>query len=298
MSFVFSEISAAANIKLKATRVAVLSALKHIHIHLKSYKKLPVNGLALFSGEKLTCIEPPNPIKDFIYKCDKVFHPELIYDLYKEYDDYGVLLVSGSDTYFYIINSDVRLVYKMNVSLQSRQKKGGQSAVRIARLAEERRFLYVKQVVEKMNEIYLNVKSLVVAGPAEMKNHVCDCDLLDYRIKPLIIHKMTIDTVDTSTIHKIMDMDLFKSNKISEDEMLCKEIVTAINMGDNKYIYGKEQIEYYLSCNNCECLYVHKNKEEYDYKNKVVVDSDDTYGKLFYQYGGIVLKCYYTLEEI
>lgn len=167
--------------------------------------------------------------------------------------------------------------------------------MRIARLAEEKRHLYVKEIVEKMNQVFINVKSLVVAGPAEMKNHVCECDLMDYRIKPLILNKITLNTITEESIYGIMNMNLFKTNQISEDEILCKEIITAIKLDNNRYIYGKEQIEYYLACNNCEFLYVHKDIN-YHYDNKIIINSNDIYGKLFYDYGGIVLKCYYNID--
>ena len=44
------EISAAANIKSKETRTSVVSALKAIQQDLKTYNKIPDNGLCIFSG--------------------------------------------------------------------------------------------------------------------------------------------------------------------------------------------------------------------------------------------------------
>lgn len=287
----FDELSTASNIKLKATKLAAIEALKHIQVYLKTLKNIPENGIALFSGNCLKTIVPPNRIKQFIYKCDKKFHVTSLYDLYEEHDNYGIILVSGSETSFYILNHGHKLIYKMNVSLQSRQKKGGQSAVRIARLAEEKRFIYVKSIVEKLNALFIDVKGIIIAGPAEMKNAI-DCDLIHYKLRPLIMHKITMD-ITSESIYTIIDMDLIGKNVLNHEEALCKHIVESIQC-DPKYIYGMEEIHHYLEMNNCECIYVHETMD-HNFKEAIVVKSNDKYGKLFQQYGGIVLVCYYPM---
>jgi peptide subunit release factor 1 (eRF1) len=294
---VFDELSTAVNIKSKPTRLAILSALKHIQVYLKSHK-LSENGVALFASEDLEVIIPPQPITTFIYKCDKCFHTDTLYDLYVSHDQYGVVLVSGSDVYIYIVTAiNNTLLYKYSVSLQSRQKKGGQSALRIARLAEEKRQLYVKQIVEQVNSYYIInnkviIKKLHVAGPAEMKTLVSQHELIDYRLKPLIsIH--TVDTITDNTIYTI------NIDTTPTDEELCKDIITNLNLGNPKYIYGKEDIDKYLTYKNCNILYVHHITTEttQHFDNPIVLYSDKKYGQLIQQYGGVILVAYYAMLE-
>lgn len=259
---------------------------------MKVLKKLPENGIAFFANDTLSIIEPPQPITEFIYKCDKLFHIESLYDLYKEHDDYGIVLVSGSECYFYTHNTlNTKLISKMNVSLQSRQKKGGQSAVRIARLAEERRYLYVKQIVEKINALYLNVKKLVIAGPSEMKLHVIQCDLLDYRIKALLLPVVTIDTL---SVHKVLELNLFSS---SQDDVLCMDLINKIQQNDPRYVYGMDYIQQYIEANNVHILYMHHSLS-HTFNNVTIhsINSDNEYGKLLCNYGGIVLLNYYPMD--
>lgn len=288
----FDEISTAANIKSKLTRSGVIEALKKIYQYVKTLKKLPVNGVAFFANDNLTIIEPPQPITQFIYKCDKVFHVEPLYDLYKEHDEYGIVLVSGSECYFYTHNTlNTKLISKMNVSLQSRQKKGGQSAVRIARLAEERRYLYVKQIVEKINEVYLEVKKLVIAGPSEMKTNIVECELLDYRIKTLLLPVVTIDIL---SIHKVLELNLFSPT--TEDDLLCMELIDKIKQNDSRYVYGIDYIQQYIDANNCNTLYVHHSiQHHFTVETKVIV-SNTQYGKLLCDYGGMILLNYYPMD--
>ncbi|GAJ24638.1 unnamed protein product, partial [marine sediment metagenome] len=78
-----AEKSTAKNIKSTATRKNVTDALDKIVRHLKTLKKTPENGLALFCGNvsknegqqdlQLWDIEPHMPIKIRLYRCDKEF---------------------------------------------------------------------------------------------------------------------------------------------------------------------------------------------------------------------------------
>ncbi len=277
--------------------MAIISSLKHIQQYMKQIKKIPENGLAMFANnEKVVVITPPLPIVQFVYKCDKKYHVEELFDLYQTHDQYGVVLVSGHCCFFYTMTAiHHQLLYKINVSLQSRQKKGGQSAVRIARIAEEKRHIYLKQIVEKLNDCFLTtpVKAIVVAGPSEMKNLVCECELLDYRLKILMTHKLTMD-IDQGSIHKIMDMDLFKVQQLDDEELMCKTLIESEHT-----IYGLEEIEKYINYKNCNLLYIHETMD-YQSNNECdikIIKTTQYYGKMFIEYGGIMLMPYYIMDE-
>ena len=51
MTMIKQEMATASNIKSKKVKLNVQSALKSIQQKLKSYKKVPENGLAIFAGE-------------------------------------------------------------------------------------------------------------------------------------------------------------------------------------------------------------------------------------------------------
>ena len=77
------EKSTAKNIKSTATRNNVTEALEKIVRYLKGLKQTPPNGLALFAGNiskvegvsdlQLWDIEPLQPLKIRMYRCDKEF---------------------------------------------------------------------------------------------------------------------------------------------------------------------------------------------------------------------------------
>jgi peptide chain release factor subunit 1 len=196
-----------------------------------------------------------------------------------------------------MISHAINLLHQFDVSLQSRQKKGGQSALRIARLAEEKRHLYVKKVVELMNQFYVDkVKSLLIAGPAELKTTIFNNDLIDYRLKPLLLKPVTIDTITNESIYALSS--IFSTNKLSIEDQLCHDIITSLQ-NETKYIYGHEMIKTYIECQNCQCLYIHESVQHY-FKDVpiVVIKTTNHDGQLFCQYGGIVLLPYYIMNDI
>ena len=89
-----SEQSTAQNIKSKTVRKNVLGALERIMQHLKLYKQTPPNGLVIFCGNvsdkegvddiELWTIEPQEPVKTRLYRCDQEFILDPLKEMVKE----------------------------------------------------------------------------------------------------------------------------------------------------------------------------------------------------------------------
>ena len=124
-------------------------------------------GLIIFAGINkyeeviLEIIKPELKIKMFYYNCGYKF----IVDASREYlDDYkGNILFANGDTclIYYYENGTFKTFKNITANLQKRQKKGGQSAIRIARLAEETRHKYVTKVVDYLNQLKRDDKTLL-----------------------------------------------------------------------------------------------------------------------------------------
>lgn len=159
---------------------------------------LPKNGLAVFLkvfskediNNELVAIEPPVPLKQFALSDGPIFATELLAQLYKT-DILGLActVISGEEALLYRLFADHgRLEARIQPRLQKRQKKGGQSALRIARLAEEVRAAYVRIVAERMNKEFtnedgMNVEMTVIGGSKELADNLHASDWLDYRIQ-------------------------------------------------------------------------------------------------------------------
>merc|ERR1719269_31660 len=82
-------------------------------------------------------------------------------------------------------NRDV--LHKFSVDLPKKHGRGGQSALRFARLRLEKRHNYVRKVAELAVQMFItadkpNVSGLVLAGSADFKNELQTSDMFDQRL--------------------------------------------------------------------------------------------------------------------
>ena len=193
------EYGTASNIKSRVNRLSVLSAIVSAKERLKLYKTIPENGLALYCGiiikddgkeKKVNIdIEPYRPINHSLYLCDNKFHVQPLLDVLMDEDKFGFIIMDGNGTLFGTIQgNDKQVLQQISVELPKKHGRGGQSALRFARLRLEKRHNYLSKVTELVvhhfikNDI-VSVKGLILAGSAEFKNDLSNSDLLDSRIK-------------------------------------------------------------------------------------------------------------------
>jgi len=190
-------------------RQSVQSAIKSTQQRLKTYTNstFPANGLALFCGlattesnrkERLLVVSltPARSIPSLVYRCDNHFHTEYLDEIMFENDgsdSYGFVVVDGHSTLIGIAHGTTRkILQQFTVDLPNKHRKGGQSAVRFARLRDHARQAYARKVAERCNASFIvnnkpNVKGLVMAGSADFKDTVVKNLALDKRLRKLII---------------------------------------------------------------------------------------------------------------
>src|SRR3989344_1741947 len=98
-----AEAGTAENIKSKATRTAVVTALDRIIRELKNYKVTPKNGMAIFCGNisekegvqdiQMWVYEPPRPLNVRLYRCDQTFIIDPLQEMLDIEEVYGLLVM-------------------------------------------------------------------------------------------------------------------------------------------------------------------------------------------------------------
>ncbi|MBU0894493.1 MAG: hypothetical protein KKF48_00865 [Nanoarchaeota archaeon] len=132
-----AEKSTAKNIKSTATRKNVIEALEKIVRHLKSLKKTPENGLALFAGNiskiegqqdlQLWDIEPPMPLKIRIYRCDKEFVLDALKEMLEVTEVFGLLVMDRKEAAIGLLEGKrIEVLQKMTSGVPSKVRAGGQ----------------------------------------------------------------------------------------------------------------------------------------------------------------------------
>ena len=84
------------------------------------------------------------------------------------------------------------ILHKFSVDLPKKHGRGGQSAMRFARLRLEKRHNYVRKVGEIAVQMFItndkpNVQGLILAGSAEFKQQLERSDLLDPRLGAIVL---------------------------------------------------------------------------------------------------------------
>lgn len=198
------EFGTASNIKNRVNRQSVLGAITSAQQRLKLYTKVPTNGLVLYTGTVMTDdgkekklnidFEPFKPINTSLYLCDNKFHTEALAELLESDSRYGFIVMDGNGSLFGTLSGNTReVLHKFSVELPKKHGRGGQSALRFARLRLEKRHNYVRKVAETATQIFVpggdrpNVAGLVLAGSAEFKNDLSVSDLFDPRLKAIVL---------------------------------------------------------------------------------------------------------------
>ena len=119
-------------------------------------RQVPPNGLVLYTGTILTDegkekkvnidFEPFKTINTSLYLCDNKFHTEALSELLESENKYGFIVMDGNGTLFGTLSGNTReILHKFTVDLPKKHGRGGQSALRFARLRMEKRHNYVRK---------------------------------------------------------------------------------------------------------------------------------------------------------
>lgn len=218
-----NEYGTASNIKSRVNRQSVLAAITSAQQRLKLYNKVPPNGLIVYTGTVITedgkekkmniDFEPFKPINTSLYLCDNKFHTEALSELMETDQKYGFIVMDGNGTLYGTLSGNTReVLHKFSVDLPKKHGRGGQSALRFARLRMEKRHNYVRKVAETAVQHFItadrpNVAGLVLAGSADFKTELSQSDMFDQRLQAIIL--------------AIVDVSYGKLMYFCFDEMKC-----------------------------------------------------------------------------
>ena len=157
-----AEKSTAKNIKSTGTRKNVIDALEKLIRELKTLKKTPENGLALFSGNiskvegqqdlQLWAIEPPSPIKSRLYRCDKEFVLEPLKEMLEVSEVFGLLVMDRKEATIGLLEGKrIEVLQKMTSGVPSKVRAGGQSSQRFHRITEGLTKNFYKRIADEEN---------------------------------------------------------------------------------------------------------------------------------------------------
>jgi len=251
------EYSTASSIKSRVNRLSVLGAITSTQQRLKLYNRTPPNGLILYCGEiitddgkekKLTIdFEPFKPINTTLYLCDNKFHTEDLAELLESDDKFGFLIMDGNGALYGTLQGNHReVLHKFSVDLPKKHGRGGQSALRFARLRLEKRHNFVRKVGELCTAMFItndapNITGLVVAGSAEFKQDLTRSDLFDPRLDKVLIRPLLdVSYGGENGFNQAIELasESLRNVKFIQEKRLITSFLDEVAQDTGKYCFG------------------------------------------------------------
>lgn len=250
------EFGTASNIKSRVNRLSVLGAITSVQQRLKLYNRVPTNGLVIYCGTIITPegkdkkisidFEPDKPINTSLYLCDNKFHTEALKELLESDETFGFIIMDGNGTLFGTLAGNTRkILHKFGVDLPKKHGRGGQSALRFARLRLEKRHNYVRKVAEMSTQFFItndkpNVSGLVLAGSAEFKSKLNSSDLFDPRLASIVTKIVDVSYGGENGFNQAIELasDSLKNVKFIREKKMLANYFSEISRDTGKYCFG------------------------------------------------------------
>lgn len=274
------EYGTASNIKSRVNRLSVLGAITSTQQRLKLYSKCPKNGLVIYCGTVITDegkerrvnidFEPFKPINTSLYLCDNKFHTEDLNELLMDDEAFGFIIMDGNGSlYGTVQGSNREVLHKFSVDLPKKHGRGGQSALRFARLRLEKRHNYVRKVAEMATQLFVpdgqkpNIQGLVLAGSADFKSELMRSDLFDQRLAKIVLKMVDVSYGGMNGFSQAIELsaDTLGSVKLMKEKKLMQKYMDEISLDTGKYCFGVEDTFKALDLGAVEDLIVWENLE-------------------------------------
>ena len=271
------EFGTASNIKSRVNRQSVLGAITSTQQRLKLYNKVPTNGLVVYCGEIITQegkerkinmdFEPFKPINTSLYLCDNKFHTEALSELLESDQKFGFIIMDGNGALFGTLSGNTRdVVHKFSVDLPKKHGRGGQSALRFARLREEKRHNYVRKVAELAVQNFItndkvNCAGIILAGSADFKNDLNQSDLFDQRLQAKVIKVVDVSYGGENGFNQAIELsaETLSNVKFIQEKKLIGRYFDEISQDSGKVCYGVDDTLRALDLGAAETLIVYEN---------------------------------------
>lgn len=161
-------------------------------------------------------------------------------------DKFGFVVMDGNGCLFGTLSGNTRnVLHKFSVELPKKHGRGGQSALRFARLRLEKRHNYVRKVAEAcvtnfISDNAVNVVGLVLAGSADFKTVLAGSELFDGRLKDKILCTVDVSYGGENGFNQAIELsqEILGNVKFVQEKKLIQRYFDEIAMDSGKYVFG------------------------------------------------------------
>jgi peptide chain release factor subunit 1 len=259
--------------------------------HLKLFKKTPLHGLAVFSGNLLSregksdvrvwSIEPPVPLNTRIYKCDKTFELQLLRDMVDIKEMYGLVVMDARDASLALLKGK-RIVplLKTHSHVPGKMKAGGQSAHRFQANRDLAVKEHLKKIADYMKEQFLTregLKGILVGGPGPNKYELVEGNFITGDVKKKIITIKDLSYTGDFGLQELVDkcQDVLAKEEIADEKKIMSKFFNLLATKIDMVTYGEEHVRMAMSMGAVETLLLSESLDD------DVIDEFDELAKKF-----------------
>lgn len=181
-----------------------------------------------------------------MYLCDNKFHTEALSELLESDSKFGFIIMDGNGALFGTLSGNTReIVHKFTVDLPKKHGRGGQSALRFARLREEKRHNYVRKVAECAVQNFItndkvNVQGLILAGSADFKSELAQSEMFDGRLQVKIIKVVDVSYGGENGFNQAIELaaETLSNVKFIQEKKLIQKYFDEISQDSGRVCYG------------------------------------------------------------
>lgn len=273
-----AEQSTADNIKSKTVRKNVTDALDMISRELKKYKQTLPNGMVFYCGNvsekegqsdlQLWVIEPPQPLKTRMYRCDQTFVLDPLKEMREVQEVYGLLVMDRREATMGVLEGkQIKFLRKMTSGVPGKIRAGGQSSQRFERITEGLAKEFFKRVAVTMKELFFDMpklKGILIGGPVPTKEEFLEQGQLVTKLKDLVIGIKDIGNTDESGLEDLVvaSQDILSSQEIIKEKKLLEKFFETLGKTPDKAFYKIEDIKKALKYGAVKTLILSKKLDK------------------------------------
>lgn len=199
----------------------------------------------------------------------------------EEDNKFGFIVIDGNGALYGTLTGNTKdIINQIQVDLPKKHGRGGQSALRFARLRLEKRHNYLRKCSELATQHFItndrvfhlfpphfflflllvvleffllsslcccvcqpNVTGLVIAGSAEFKTELAQSDMFDQRLVPKIIKIVDVSYGGESGFNQAIELsaDALSNVKFVQEKKLIQAYFDEIALDSGKYCFGVDE---------------------------------------------------------
>jgi peptide chain release factor subunit 1 len=180
---------------------------------------------------------------------------------------FGFIVMDGNGCLYATLQGNTRnVLHKFTVDLPKKHGRGGQSALRFARLRLEKRHNYVRKCAELAVQFFItdnkcNVAGIVLAGSADFKTDLLQSDMFDPRLAKAVIRTVDVSYGMDPGFNQAIEMsaECLANVKLVQEKRLLQRYFDEISQDTGRYCFMVQDTLQALEMSSVETLIVWEN---------------------------------------